>query len=36
MAGAGTMFRVFYLEMPPVTRTYMTACVMTTLVTEGQ
>ncbi len=34
MAGAGVMLRAAYLEMPPVTRTYTTACVMTTLAVQ--
>ena len=31
MAGVAQMFRVAYLEMPPVTRAYTTACILTTL-----
>ena len=34
MAGFGTMLRVSYLEMPPVTRAYTTACVITTLAVQ--
>lgn len=34
MAGVGTMLRVAYLEMPPVTRAYTTACVLTTLAVQ--
>ncbi len=33
-AGATAMLRAFYLEMPPVTRAYSTACVMTTLAVQ--
>ena len=34
MAGFGQMLRVSYLEMPPVTRAYTTACVLTTLAVQ--
>jgi len=34
MANAQTMFRQAYLEMPPVTRVYTTACVITTLAVQ--
>ena len=34
MAGFGGLLRVAYLEMPPVTRAYTTACVLTTLAVQ--
>jgi len=34
MAGDGSLFRQWYLEMPPVTRAYSTACFMTTLAVQ--
>ena len=34
MAGVGSLFRQWYLEMPPVTRAYSTACFMTTLAVQ--
>jgi len=34
MANAQTMLRQAYLEMPPVTRVYTTACVITTLAVQ--
>ncbi len=34
MAGVSSLFRQAYLEMPPVTRAYTTACVMTTLAVQ--
>jgi Derlin-2/3 len=34
MAGVSSLFRQAYLEMPPVTRAYSTACVMTTLAVQ--
>lgn len=34
MAGFGQMLRLAYLEMPPVTRVYTTACVLTTLAVQ--
>ncbi len=34
MAGFGALVRTAYLEMPPVTRAYTTACVMTTLAVQ--
>lgn len=34
MAGFGSLFRQAYLEMPPVTRAYTSACVLTTLAVQ--